>query len=101
MRPLLQSERFLMVAPPVLSGVVILTGWETACRVFHVPEFLFPAPSVIASVFLKDSPSLFRALGSTLEVTLIAFVLAVVIGVMTASCSCKAGRSSAACFPMP
>ncbi len=84
MTTLMQNERFLAVAPPVVSGLVILAAWETACRVFHVPEFLLPAPSVIAKVFIENSPTLFHALGSTLEVTLIAFLLAVVIGVLTA-----------------
>ena len=84
MTPLIRSERVQAVAPPVLSGLVILAAWEGACRVFAIPEFLFPPPSAIVRVFLADAPTLFRALGSTLEVTFIAFALAVVIGVLVA-----------------
>lgn len=84
MRPLIQSERFRAVAPPVLSGVMMLGAWEGACRVFAIPVYLVPAPSAIAHVFLADAPALLRALGATLEVTLMAFALAVIVGVLTA-----------------
>ena len=84
MTPLARSERFRAFAPPALTGIVLLGLWEGACRVFAIPEFLFPAPSAIAAVFLKDSPTLFRALGSTMEVTLAAFVCAVVVGTLIA-----------------
>jgi NitT/TauT family transport system permease protein len=82
--PLTRSQRFQTFAPPILSGVAILGLWQAACVGFRIPEFLFPAPSAIARVFLTDWSGLFRALGSTLEVTLIAFALATVVGVLTA-----------------
>lgn len=84
MKPLVETERFKLYAPPVATGVVMLVAWEAACRYFQIPVFLFPAPSVIAHVFVDGSPSLFRALASTLKVTLIAFALAIVVGVLTA-----------------
>ena len=84
MKPLVQSARVRAVAPPLLTGLVLLAAWEAACRVFAVPEFLFPAPSAIARVFLSDSPGLIRALGFTLEVTLLSFACAVVLGTLIA-----------------
>lgn len=84
MIPLVQSERFKTWFPPVVTGIAMLATWEWACRYFEIPVFLVPAPSVIAHVFVDNSPGLFRALGSTLKVTVIAFALAVVIGVATA-----------------
>jgi NitT/TauT family transport system permease protein len=84
MRPLVQSERFLAIAPPVISGVIIVTLWELLCRAFHVPSFLVPTPSEILRTFLGDAPTLLRALMSTMQVTLIAFAVAVVLGTLTA-----------------
>ena len=84
MRPLAQSETFKTWFPPLATGIVLLFGWEAACRHFEIPVFLVPAPSVVAESFLQNAPGLFRALGSTLKVTFIAFALAIVIGVATA-----------------
>ncbi len=84
MTPLVRSERFRELMPPLLTGLALLLIWEAACRFFAIPDFLFPAPSAIARVFLSDSPTLFRALGATLKVTLIAFLCAVVIGTLIA-----------------
>jgi NitT/TauT family transport system permease protein len=34
---------------PLLTGIGLLIVWEVGCRVFKVPSFLLPAPSVILS----------------------------------------------------
>ena len=84
MTPLARSPRIRAAAPPLLTGILLLAAWEGACRAFAVPEFLFPAPSAIVRVFLSDGPTLLRALGSTLEVTLAAFLCAAVAGTLVA-----------------
>ena len=83
-RPLIQSETFQQIAAPVLVGVVIVAVWELACRAAEVPAILFPKPSDIAEKLLADWPTLLRALGVTLRVTLQAFAAAVIIGTLTA-----------------
>ena len=84
MRPLAESETFLRIVSPLLSGTILLGGWEVLCRVYEVPSYLLPAPSAIATTFAADAPTLFRALMSTMRVTLIAFALAVAIGTLIA-----------------
>lgn len=84
MRPLVRSERFRAAAPPLATGIVLIGLWEGCCRAFAVPAFLFPAPSAIARVLLSDGPTLLRALGSTMEVTLAAFLCAVALGTLIA-----------------
>src|SRR5262252_7498256 len=74
------SEMIADKAPPLLVGVLVITGWEGACRLFEIPAYLFPSPSLIASTLVRDAPSLTHALWMTLRVTLIALSLAVVIG---------------------
>src|SRR5216684_1809156 len=68
------------VAPPLVVGVLFLAGWEACCRVFGVPSYLVPTPSLIATTFVADAPSLLHALWVTLRVTLIALAFAVTIG---------------------
>jgi NitT/TauT family transport system permease protein len=68
------------VLPPLIVGVIILVGWEAACRIFAIPAYLFPAPSAIAQAIASDTPGLMRALWSTLKVALIALAISTVIG---------------------
>jgi NitT/TauT family transport system permease protein len=68
------------VVPPLVVGVVFLTGWEGLCRALAIPSYLLPMPSLIAQTLVADAPALLHALWVTLRVTLIALALAVTIG---------------------
>ena len=70
--------------PPVVVGIVVLALWESACRGFAIPEYLFPAPTVIVASLFQNGPDLLRALWSTMRVTLIAFGLSTAIGTLVA-----------------
>ena len=83
-RPLIQDPRVQAALPPLLVGIAVLSLWESACRGFAVPEYLFPAPSVIAASLVQNGPDLLRALWSTMRVTLIAFALSTVLGTLVA-----------------
>ncbi|CAX23995.1 MAG: ABC transporter permease [Methylorubrum extorquens] len=83
-RPLIQDPRVQAALPPLLVGLAVLSLWEAACRGFAVPEYLFPAPSVIAASLIQNGPDLLRALWSTMRVTLIAFALSTVLGTLVA-----------------
>ncbi|WP_253395251.1 ABC transporter permease [Methylorubrum extorquens] len=83
-RPMIQDPRVQAALPPLLVGIAVLSLWEAACRGFAVPEYLFPAPSVIAASLVQNGPDLLRALWSTMRVTLIAFALSTVLGTLVA-----------------
>jgi NitT/TauT family transport system permease protein len=83
-RPLIRDPRVQAALPPLLVGIVVLSLWEAACRGFAIPEYLFPAPSVIAASLIQNGPDLLRALWSTMRVTLIAFALSTVLGTLVA-----------------
>ncbi len=82
--PLIARAWFVRLLAPVLTGVLLLALWEFACRTWHVPPYLFPAPTDIGHSLAADWPTLLHALGSTLKVTLLAFALAVAFGTLTA-----------------
>ncbi|MEH3119980.1 MAG: ABC transporter permease [Methylorubrum populi] len=83
-RPLIRDPRVQAALPPLLVGLAMLSLWEAACRGFAIPDYLFPAPSVIAASLVQNGPDLLRALWSTMRVTLIAFALSTVLGTLVA-----------------
>jgi len=84
MRKLIDRPWFWQVMAPLIVGVLLLGLWEFCCRHWHVPNYLFPAPSAILASFLDDWPTLLHALWSTLRITFQAFALAVILGTATA-----------------
>jgi len=80
MRQALSQEWLWRTLAPVVVGAVMVLAWEVICRAFHVPSYLFPAPSDIAASFRENMPLLFSSLASTALVTFKAFGLAVLIG---------------------
>jgi NitT/TauT family transport system permease protein len=58
----------------------MLTAWELSCRLFDVPSYLLPTPSLIVKTFIVNAPDLLHSLWVTLRVTLIALGLSVGIG---------------------
>jgi NitT/TauT family transport system permease protein len=83
-RVLIDQPWFWQVMAPLIVGVLVLALWQAACRVFEVPVYLFPAPTDIAEALVDGWASLIHALWSTLRITFQAFVLAVVLGTLTA-----------------
>nr|WP_210329295.1 ABC transporter permease [Methylorubrum zatmanii] len=81
---MIQDPRVQAALPPLLVGIAVLSLWEVACRGFAIPDYLFPAPSVIAASLVQNGPDLMRALWSTIRVTLIAFALSTVLGTAVA-----------------
>jgi NitT/TauT family transport system permease protein len=77
---LINGKKIFEVLPPVFVGIAVLAGWEASCRVFGVPSYLVPAPSLIAETFVDNAPALLHSLTVTLRVTLIALALSVAIG---------------------
>ncbi len=69
---------------PFLFGALLLIIWEVAIRLNHIPQFILPAPSAIAISLWKDGPDLLRNLSVTVEVTLVALLLATITGVAIA-----------------
>src|SRR5262249_13232585 len=76
--------RIWKLALPLLLGAAVLIAWEELIAAYQVPRFVLPAPSAIGQALIDDFPSLMASLWTTLRITLMAFVLAVVSGVALA-----------------
>jgi NitT/TauT family transport system permease protein len=69
---------------PALLGLAVLGLWEALVAVYQIPRFVLPPPSAIWQALIDDFPSLMASLWTTLRITLLAFLLAVVSGVALA-----------------
>ncbi len=72
------SRLATLLAPFVLAAM-ILTAWETACRLLQIPIYFLPPPSAVFASLIGDGPSLFRAAADTFAEALEAFVIASVL----------------------
>jgi NitT/TauT family transport system permease protein len=74
----------LRVIVPIIVGVVFIAAWEGLVRWLSVPRFVLPAPSMIVTALIDDFFPLIGSAWVTLKVTLSAFFVALVLGVVTA-----------------
>lgn len=77
-----------MIRPGYISlfvVILLLAAWDILCRVFHIPDFILPAPSEIFKVALFQAPLLLpHALVTGLEIILgIAISLAIALPLST------------------
>jgi NitT/TauT family transport system permease protein len=84
---------------PVVVGLVFLGVWEAAVRALAVPVFVLPPPSAIAAALAADGGTLLGSAWLTLVVTLQAFVLAVLGGVLLAVLFSRSRLVAAAFYP--
>jgi NitT/TauT family transport system permease protein len=78
------NAKAVETAAPIALGIIVLVVWEFGCRAAHVPSYLFPTPSEIATSLYTQGPSLLLALWVTLVVTIEAFVVSIVVGALIA-----------------
>lgn len=76
----------LRLAPvyPVISIVALLAIWEIICDVLAVPRYILPAPSAIGVEMWKQRSLLFTHTVPTLEIILLGFGLAILVGLALA-----------------
>jgi NitT/TauT family transport system permease protein len=84
---------------PVVVGALVLLLWQGICTAWQVPIYLVPKPTDIAKTLATDGPSLLLALATTLKITVLAFVLATVLGVIAAFLFVQSRLIEASLFP--
>ncbi len=84
MTPLLQRPAVARVLAPALVGALLLGLWQAGCTAWQVPSYIFPAPAAIAGSLQANLPALLHALLATMEVTVVALALAVLVGTLIA-----------------
>ena len=84
MTPLITNPRFVRIALPIALGVVFIGGWQLIVTALNVPKYLVPSPLLVMQTLVADWGPLSTSLWVTIKITLSAFVVAVVIGTLTA-----------------
>jgi NitT/TauT family transport system permease protein len=74
----------LRVLVPIALGVAFIAAWELLVRYLAIPRFVLPAPSMIAAALIDDFSPLVGSLWVTLKVTLAAFAVALMLGIVFA-----------------
>jgi NitT/TauT family transport system permease protein len=67
---------------PIATAVVLFVVWELAVRLFAVPTFLLPAPSVILAEIPRWGGTVAQNAWTTLFTTMVGFAIALVLGVV-------------------
>lgn len=70
------------VVAPAIVGIVALGIWELFVRITNLPPFLLPGPVLVIQTLVKDWGILFPSLITTIQITLVAFIAAVISGVL-------------------
>jgi NitT/TauT family transport system permease protein len=65
---------------PWIATVALFAVWEAACRIFKIPPFFLPPPSLVGQAFIDYGPAIYRNSLFTLSTTLVGFGLAVAFG---------------------
>lgn len=71
-------------AAPFIFGLLFLAVWEAACRINDVPPYLLPSPTNIIGTLIADFGKLLPNLLVTVTITVEAFVVAAVGGLLLA-----------------
>ena len=79
------SAAVTRIGVPTLSVAVFLAAWEIAVRALHIPAYLLPAPTLIATTLADNFGSLLGSWWFTVRITLIALGLAMGGGVLIAA----------------
>jgi len=72
------------VIAPLMVGILAILAWDIFVRVTKMPPYLLPGPLLVLQTLISDWKELFPSLMITLEITLAAFVAAVVSGLLVA-----------------
>ena len=67
---------------PWIATIALFVFWEAAVRVFNIPQFFLPPPSLIAKSFVEFWPAIYRNSLFTLSTTAIGFAMAVGFGLL-------------------
>jgi NitT/TauT family transport system permease protein len=94
-----QRENVKRIAYPAAVAAVIVTAWQALVVGFDLPPYLVPSPLAMLKTLFSDWLSLGAALVVTLKITLLAFVLATVAGVLISFVFVQSRAVETALFP--
>ena len=77
----MKTTRAVRLAP-WLATIALFVVWEAACRIFNIPIFFLPPPSLVFQAVIDFWPALYKHSLFTLSSTLVGFAMAVGFGLL-------------------
>jgi NitT/TauT family transport system permease protein len=70
------------ILAPIAVGILVLILWDISVKVTNTPPYILPGPILVLQTLVRDWNELFASLLITLQITVIAFIAAVVSGLL-------------------
>ncbi len=97
--PAIARERARRFAYPALVALVVLAVWQALVTGYDLPSYLVPSPILMLKTLFTDRAALGASLFVTIKVTLLAFGLATVVGVLISFAFVQSRSIETAFFP--
>jgi len=97
--PWIQQPRVQRVVYPGLVAIVLIAAWQGLVTGMGLPPYLVPSPFLMVKTLFTDWAALGSALLVTLEITLLAFAVATVAGVLISFLFVQSKQIETALFP--
>ncbi|NDZ17318.1 ABC transporter ATP-binding protein [Variovorax sp. WS11] len=97
--PLMAQPRVQRVAYPLLVGLVLIALWQSLVTGLELPPYLVPSPLLMMKTLFTDWAALGASLWVTVKITVLAFGVATVAGVLISFLFVQSTRIETALFP--
>lgn len=97
--PWLMRRKVQRVVYPLMVGLVLLGIWQGLVTGLQLPAYLVPSPTLVMQTLVTDWSALGMALWVTLKITLLAFALATLTGVLISFLFVQSKLIETALFP--
>ncbi|WP_407714514.1 ABC transporter permease [Comamonas testosteroni] len=97
--PWLLQPKVQRVLLPALVGLVLLLVWQALVTLLELPPYLVPSPLLMLQTLMTDWAALGLSLWVTVKITLLAFALATVAGVLISFVFVQSKLIETALFP--
>lgn len=97
--PWLMRRKVQRVVYPLMVGLVLLGIWQGLVTGLQLPAYLVPSPTLVMQTLVTDWSALGMALWVTVKITLLAFALATLTGVLISFLFVQSKLIETALFP--
>lgn len=94
------AERSMKAALPIGTAAALILTWELGVRLFEVPNYIAPAPSDVAKVFVQQMPLLMRNFWPTFYESILGFLAGNIAAILLAVAFVHSRAAERAFFPI-
>jgi len=94
-----QNPKIQKIIYPIAVGIILIAIWQGLVTGLNLPPYLVPSPLLMMKTLLTDWAMLGLALWVTVKITLFAFAVATILGVLISFVFVQSKRIESALFP--